>query len=403
LTLTGLLLVHAPRGLRAAPAPGDSARLELTPASGTTIPIDVRGNLVYLRGRINDSDSLWMVLDSGAGGNALDAGVAGSLGLAIGTGGEARGGGGTVQAGRAYGLTLRLPGATLSNALFGTMSLDAFRLQGGRPMEVILGYPLLSRSVVKVDYLARTLEILPSDDFLYAGQGVVIPITFKERLPYITARLTLPGRAPIQGQFVIDLGSSQALILSEPFVRTQRVLEAVPHTIQNRGRGVGGQVQSLAGRLTRLEFAGLKIEQPIAVLRVTDQGMISARGTVGNIGGDILRRFTVIFDYPRKRMILEPNPRFGDPFETDMAGIGMRMGPAGSGTIQVEWIMPASPAAEAGVLPDDLIERVDERPALGIGVPGLREMFRRAGETHRLAIRRGEARLEIVFTTRRLI
>jgi len=131
-----------------------------------------------------------------AGGNALDAGVAGTLGLPIGTGGEARGGGGSVQAGRAYGLTLRLPGATLTGALFGTISLDAFRLQGGRPMEAIIGYPLLSRSVVKVDYMARTLEILPPDTFQYTGHGTVIPITFKEHLPYITARVTLPAGHP---------------------------------------------------------------------------------------------------------------------------------------------------------------------------------------------------------------
>jgi len=403
LALAGLWLAVAPSTLRAAPARGDSTEIELSPAGGTTFPIDVRGNLVYLRGRINDSDSLWMVLDSGAGGNALDEKIAGSLGLAIGSGGQARGAGGIVQAGRVYGVTLRLPGATLTNARFGTMPLDAFRLQGGRPMEAILGYPLLSRAVVRVDYLAHTVELLAPEKFEYTGHGTVVPLTFVSGLPYITARLTLPGgRAPIEDRFVIDLGSSQALILSESFVREKRVLDAVPQTIQNRGRGVGGQVQSLAGRVGRLEFAGLKIEQPIAVLRTTRQGTVSAYA--GNIGGDILRRFVVIFDYPRQRMILEPNERFGEPFEADMAGIGMRMGPEGSGSVQVEWIQPSSPAAEAGLQPDDLIEGVDDRPALDYGVPGLRDLFRRrSGETHRLSIRRGDTRMEISLTTRRMI
>jgi hypothetical protein len=30
------------------------------------IPINVRGNLVYVRGRVDGSDSLWIVIDSGA-------------------------------------------------------------------------------------------------------------------------------------------------------------------------------------------------------------------------------------------------------------------------------------------------------------------------------------------------
>lgn len=404
LMLAALLAASLARGQGAARAAPDTARLELaSPAGAPGIPIDVRGNLVYLRGRINDSDSLWMVIDSGASANAIDAGVAQALGLEISEGGLAHGAGGSVEQGMVHDATLRLPGATLAGAQFGTIPLGAFKLQTGRAMDAILGHPLFSRSVVRVDYVARTLDILPAATFRYSGRGVVIPLTFEQQLPYVTARITLPGRAPIKGRFVIDLGSSQALILSEPFVRRERVLEAVPRTIQTRGRGVGGQAQSLVGRVTGLELGGLRIDRPTAVMRVSDQGLISAPGTAGNIGGEILRRFTVTFDYSRKRMILEPNPRFGDAFEADMAGLGMRMGPEGSGTVQVEWILPASPAAEAGLLPEDLIERVDDRSALEVGIPGLREMFRRDGETHHLGIRRGETRIEITLTTRRLI
>ena len=78
-------------------------------------------------------------------------------------------------------------------------------------------------------------------------------------------------------------------------------------------------------------------------------------------------------------------------------------GPEGSGSLEVEWVQPVSPAAEAGVRPNDLIEQIDGRPALEVGVAGVREMFRREGTTHRLQIRRGDERIEIALTTRRLI
>jgi hypothetical protein len=391
-------------GPRAATAPPDTARLSLTSPSGSaSIPIDPRGNILYFRGRINDSDSLWMVLDSGASNNAIDAGVARSLGLEIAQGGVAHGAGGTVETGSVRDVTIRLPGATLAGTSLGTLPLEAFRRQTGRAMDVILGHPLLSRSVVRVDYAARTLEILPADTFHYSGRGAVIPLTFQDRLPYITARVTLPGRGPLERRFVIDLGSAQALILSAPFVRDERVLEALPRTIQGRGRGVGGQTQTLVGRVTCLEIAGMRIDQPITVLRVSDQGVISARGTAGNIGGEILRRFTVIFDYRRKRMILEPNQRLGEAFEADMGGLGLRMGPEGSNALQVDWIQPGSPATEAGMQPEDLIERIDGRSAIEVGIPALREMFRREGETHRLGIRRGDATMEVSLTNRRMI
>ena len=385
-------------------APSNDGSLALSQASGPVrIPFDLRGNLIYLRGRVNDSDSLWIVLDSGASGNVIDAGVAKGLGLEVSSIGQGRGAGGTVEAGQIRNVALRLPGATLAGAPIAAMPLAPFKRQTGRAMEAIIGYPFFNRCVVKVDYAARALELLPAASFEYAGKGTVLPLTFEHRLPYVKARVTLPGRKPIEGRFVIDLGSSQALILSPKFIREERVHDAIPKTIEARGRGVGGQVPSRAGRVERFEIGGIPFDQPVTMLPVPADAHVGAPRMLGNIGGEFLRRFTVIFDYSRKRMILEPNAQLGDPFEADMSGIAPRMGPDGSGTLEVEWIQPVSPAAEAGVRPNDLIESIDGRPALEIGVPGLREMFRREGTTHRLLIRRGDERLEVALTTRRLI
>jgi len=405
LLLTVLLAASAavPRAERHS-APPDRGSLSLTPGpDGVRIPIDLRGNHIYFRGRVDDSDSLWMVLDSGASSNCIDEGVARALGLSTTPLEHARGAGGRVEAGLVRDATVRLPGATLAGVPITTLPLEPFKRQTGRPMEAILGHPLMERCVVRIDYLGRTLELLPAKGFEYKGNGIVLPLTFEHRLPYVTARLTLPGREPFDGRFVIDLGSSQALILSPTFVKQEKVLDAIPKTIEARGRGVGGQVPSRLGRVARLEIGGIGFDRPITALPVSEENRVSAQGTTGNIGGEFLRRFTVTFDYPRKRMILEPNARLGDPFEADMSGIGPRMGPDGSGTLEVEWIQPVSPAAEAGVRAHDLIEQIDGRPALEVGVPGLREMFRREGATHRLQIRRGDERLEVALTTRRMI
>jgi hypothetical protein len=397
--------------LLAAAAPPPTATHQAMETEGTSltltppvrIPIDLRGNHIYFRGRINDSDSLWMVLDSGASVNAVDAGVAKAIGLeADGGGGHAQGAGGQVEVQRVREATIRLPGATLAGAPITAMPLDAFKRQTGRPMEAIVGHPLFDRSVVRIDYLNRTMELLPAEGYEYTGKGVVLPLTFEQRLPYITAKVTLPGREPIEGRFVIDLGSSQALILTPTFAEKVKALDAFPRTIEARGRGVGGQLPSRIGRVTRLEVGGIAFDQTVTMVPAA-AAHVGAADAIGNIGGEILRRFVVTFDYTRKRMILEPTTRLGDPFEADMSGMGMRMGPEGSGAVQVDWIQSPSPAAEAGLKANDLIEQIDGRPALEVGVPGMREMFRRAGERHTFSVRRGEERLEIEFTTRRMI
>lgn len=384
----------------------DNGSLTFSPAPGPArIPFDLRGNHIYLRGRVNDSDSLWIVLDSGASGNVIDNDVAKAIGLEVSSMGQGRGAGGMVQAGQIRDVKVHLPGVTLAGASIAAMPLAPFKRASGRSMDGIVGYPLMSRCVVKIDYAARVLELIPAESFDYHGSGTVLPLTFENRLPYVKAKVTLPGRKPIEGRCVLDLGSTQALILAPRVIREEKALEAITKTIEARGRGVGGQVPSRAGRVERLEIGDLAFDRPITMLPVSSDAHIGAQqeGMLGNIGGEVLRRFTVIFDYPRKRMILEPNAQLADPFEADMGGIAPRMGPDGSAALEVEWIQPASPAAEAGVQPNDLIESIDGRPALEVGVPGMKEMFRREGQTHRLGIRRGDERLEIALTTRRLI
>lgn len=385
----------------------DNGTLSLIiPASGPVrIPFDLRGNHIYLRGRVNDSDSLWIVLDSGASGNVIDADVAKTIGLEVSAMGRGQGAGGVVESGQILSATVRLPGATLAGASIAAMPLAPFKRASGRSMDAILGYPLLNRCVIKIDYVGRVLELMPAKSFDYKGTGTVLPLTFENNLPYVKAKVTLPGRKPIEGKCVIDLGSTQALILAPQVIREEKVLEAITKTIEARGRGVGGQVPSRAGRVERLEIGNLRFDRPITMLPVPEDAHVGAQknGMLGNIGTEVLRRFTVTFDYSRKRMILEPNAQFADAFEADMGGLAPRMGPDGSEALEVEWIQSASPAAEAGVRPNDLIERIDGRPALEVGVPGLKEMFRRAGETHRLTIRRGEEKLEVELTTRRMI
>lgn len=401
--LIATILLPASAGAQQQHMPNETAgRLTLGPGP-VRIPFDRRGNHIYMRGRINDSDSLWIVLDSGASGNVVDAAVAKRIGLEVASVGQGHGAGGAVEAGYVPSVTVRLPGVTLEGSSIMTMPLEPFRRQSGRSMDVIVGAPLLNRCVLRVDYAANMIEILPAETFEYTGKGAILPLAFDHRLPYVTARVDLAGGKPIEGRFVIDLGSSQALILTPAFIEKHDVMEAIPRTIEGRGRGVGGQVPSRLGRVARLELGGFSFDRPVTMLPVSKENRVGSKEAIGNIGGDILRRFTVTFDYSRKQMILEPNGRMGDPFEADMSGLHPRMGPDGSGTLEVEWVLADSPAAKAGVQASDLIEQVDGKPALEVGVPGLREMFRRDGESHTLRIRRGSERLEIALTTRRMI
>ena len=398
LPLIALAAVLATRSAAAEP------RLVFGSPSGVAeIPFQLYGNHIYLRGRVGDSDSLWIVLDTGASGASISDSKARALRLKIAPGGTSHGAGGTVESGTVNGASIHMPGLELVNQPMSTLPLDAIELQTGRPMDVIVGHALLSRAVVEIDYAAHMLRVTDPARFKPPKGAASLALTLKQNLPYAKASVEVPGRKPIQGEFVLDAGAATALTLSPDLVEREKVLEALPNTLRSRGGGVGGQVENRVGRIDRMRLGPFAIERPITTFRLPGPGAISAAGTEGNIGGEVLRRFDVTFDYAHLRMWIAPTAALAEPFEADMVGFVGQVQPDSTRGMKVLWLQEGSPAAEAGIAPDDVVEAVDGRSIAEWTPVAVREMFRQPGKTYRLTVRRGGERHEVTLTTRRLI
>jgi S1-C subfamily serine protease len=63
----------------------------------------------------------------------------------------------------------------------------------------------------------------------------------------------------------------------------------------------------------------------------------------------------VIFDYPRRRLRLEPNAHQLEPFDSLTSGFGLETGGRDFKTLKVRGIIANSPAADAGLRDADII------------------------------------------------
>jgi hypothetical protein len=415
------LLVLASAGVAAAPAPdslahpaavSQSATVDSTrtPAihfdregRSTGIPIRIKNNHIILNASVNGRDSVSLVLDSGASVSVLGAAFADSLGLEVGEHHEAHGAGGAATAGITRGVTVALQGLVFDPGTFDTLPTEGIAAADGQPVDGILGRPLFERSVVKLDYLNGTMDVYDAEGWVYRGHGKVLPLTFESRLPYVKATVKLPGRKPVKARFVLDTGSAASLLFTADWAAEHRAVESVGTTLQVVARGVGGEIKNLLGRVEWFQLGGVRLDRPLSQFRTPGPGNISQPGTAGNIGGQVLRRFTVYFDYPHKHLILEPNELATNAFDYDAAGMQLRAPPPGFQTIVVGTVIAATPASEQGLRTGDVIESVDGRAAGEIGLDPLRAMFRRDGITYQLVVRRGDERLQLTLTTRRLV
>ena len=382
-----------------------------TPATGFVagtsalrIPFELSSNVIFLHVRVNGSEPLWFILDTGAAGTLLDTNRAKTLGIKVSGGGDVEGVGETsVAAGMAKNVSFSLPGVDFQARVVVVLPLSNLNRYIGRVVDGVLGHDFFSRFVVEIDYAARVINVYDPKGFQYSGPGDSIPLELKDNGPSVRARLNLPGRAPVEGNFRIDTGGSHALILDTPFVKTQKVLESMSKTIAAPSAGVGGETSIRLGRVQSLQLGRFALEKPVTGFAQSAKGALANPDLTGNIGGGILRRFKVIFDYRNHRMILEPNDRLREPFESDMSGVVLTAEGVKLDAFTIFYVTENSPASEAGLRVGDVITAIDNKPSSALALDDVREMFKQEGREHLLSIKRGEQASKVKIKLRSLI
>jgi len=219
----------------------------------------------------------------------------------------------------------------------------------------------------------------------------------------VAATLVLSDGRSVPGEFMVDTGWRSGVTLNAPFSKAKRIPRTVEKTIEGiTGIGIGGPTKDVIGRISSLKLGQFAVERPVVAF--SKSGIASDDSFSGIIGGEVLRRFKVVLDYPGQQMFLEPNPNFSEPYEFDMSGMFLTAGAEGLDKIQVREVLNSSPAFEAGVRPGDVIAAVDNLVAAQLSLERVRKLFKeRVGKEYLLTVERGPRSLQVKIQLRRLI
>ena len=371
------------------------------PTTDIVVPIRIVNNHVHLMMTGNGRE-FSMIYDTGAGLTLLDIPIADALGMK--RGGAVNLGGAGASPTRAYAIdgdkTIALPQDTtikVKPVVEFEMKLAPYE---GTPIGGILGADFTRQFVLQLDYANERMTLHPRS-FAYTGNGVRLPLTFKEGKPHTVGQIILSDGTRLSADCHLDVGSSGSLQLTKPFVEKNHLLSRVGPTIRRQtGRGVGGTSWGTVGRVTALQLGSAELREPITVMYGDSAGVFSSNTFDCNVGNEVFRRFIVYLDYGRREMILEPTASVGDPFEADMGGAAFRLDVGG---LRISELMPRGPAELAGLKPEDLIVSIDGRPALEYGLEALRRRLRKPGGEVEFRIRRGQDEQTIRLPVRRII
>lgn len=370
------------------------------------IPFELLTRHILIKVRINNSDPLWFIFDTGDEDAIVDLKRARSLGLKL--QGEVNIGGagpGSLRGSYVRDASLNVVGLEGNpQPVVLALPLDDLRPRFGHDIDGIIGADFIKQFVVEVDYSARVLRLHNKDRFAYSGSGEIIPIHLNSAgHPSIPAEITVAGRPAIKGEFVIDSGSGAALALHRPFVEQEHLLGQAQKTIRLLGGGgAGGKITGRVGRIAELRIGKFQIDNPPTLFSEDKGGAFASSEFDGNIGGQILSKFTVFLDYGRGRIILEANASFKDLISPASSGLKVVADGSDYKTFRVEEMLEESPATEAGLQPNDVILAVDGRPAAQLTLTTLNETLEKP-IPHKLSVRRRGQALQITLTPRRLI
>lgn len=374
------------------------------------VPFEEYSNLIVIPITINNYVTLKFILDTGAESAILTEKLfADILNLHYVRTISMRGPGliDSLHAQVATGIQMSLPGGINADGLnMLVLTEDYLELTKNLGEEIygIIGYDLFHRFVINIDYDRHVLHIFRPDKFKPRRWDKKIPIVINGPKPYVTMNIIQNQKKEDTVKLMIDTGASHSLLLD---VRHMDDVSLPDKLISTRlGQGLGGEIPGFMGRLTQCTisefiFEDLLVSIPIegAYIKAIKRG--SRHGT---LGGDLLTRFNVTFDYPNNMLYLRKGSRFQKPFEFNMSGLTVTAEGDQLDSMQIDKIRPNTPGEKAGLQEGDYILKINGKNLKNNSLSDIHMLLRRRdGMKIRMIILRKEKKMKKTFHLKRLI
>ncbi|MBO0948174.1 aspartyl protease family protein [Fibrella forsythiae] len=381
--------------------------------TSTRIPFELHSNLIVVKIRINNSDTLNFILDTGVSNTIVTDPLALKLQplkltrkMQLSGAGE----GGSLSAIIAIDNELSMGAMQATHQNLVVLEDDILRLSEyvGIPIHGIFGYDLFNSFVVGIDFRNRELTLTQPKRYKYRSRfGDRYPIVIQNAKPYLDVTALLSGERTVPLRVVLDTGAGHALMLDGQSTvcalpRPDKLLRA------QLGRGLNGVINGSLGRIEGLRLGRHQLQNVIASFPDSSSfGMrfVNTTDRQGNVGCELLRRFNVTFNYPEQYIVLKPVRRLvHEQFEHDMSGLELKARGERYRTYYIEKIMDDSPADVAGIQEGDELIFVNNELASGLSISDIHKSLQRGeGKEVTLVVRRNGQLMVINFALKRMI
>lgn len=176
----------------------------------------------------------------------------------------------------------------------------------GTPIDGVLGYDLLKRFIIKIDFHTKEMDIYRMGNFRYPPGGKLFMLSMDYDTPTIDASLINNQGQTFTSAYHVVTGGNFGLLLNAQYVGKY----SLDHSLTLTGKVIR---QDLLQPITynRYVIPTFRIgDYRFSALRCLYSPMVNDTGQhkeiAGAVGADVWKHFTLIFNLPQKELYLIP-------------------------------------------------------------------------------------------------
>ncbi|MGQ7946820.1 PDZ domain-containing protein [Flavobacterium sp. WC2509] len=223
---------------------------------------------------------------------------------------------------------LDLDGVKATRQLIYVILDQSFNLssQIGIPVNGIIGYQFFKDNLVRIDYTSKRIIVYKNDDL---NQKKIerkfdkMTITIEKFKPYLIGKVDI-NEQKVQVKLLIDIGNSDSVWLFQNL--SDQIKVPAKNFDDFLGKGFSGDIEGKRARISNFSFDKFTFKSPIVAFPDSSsiKNVRMVKNRVGSIGGEILKRFSVVFDYKNAQLYLKKNGDFNDHFSYNKSGIEIK-------------------------------------------------------------------------------
>lgn len=364
----------------------------------TKVPFtQLTGGIVIMQAKLESfPDTLNFILDTGSSGISLDSTTVDYLKLQPTPSDRTiRGIAGIRKVSFLYNQKLHFPGLTVDSLNFHINDYTILTAVYGERIDGIIGYSVLSRYILKVDYDSMRISFCTKGTIRYPRGGYLLKPTINQ---LVSQPLRVRDEKTIYSRFLYDMGAGLCMLLSKEFAEDSNFLSKKKKRFIKEGEGLGGKIDMELMVMREVKIGPYKFRNVPTFIFDDENNVTSYPYMGGLIGNDILRRFNVILNYAKGDIFIIPNRHFNETFDYSYSGIELYFI---NGLIIVGDVAKGSPGEEAGLKEGDEVIAINKNFSQNLNQYKI--ALQVPGEKVKVVFRRDRRLMEVEFKVKSIL